>query len=631
MKSNDKLRSLLAGSALLASLIGGAQAQTQYYYDNSAAGPTGFGNAGQTWGTHNVISTDSTGAAAGSNPTTTVNDTLNLGSATHALGGGTITVGTRSIGSIIRNSTSNSGIISFNSGTTTFATNGVVTNNGVGTSLSFDTLIAGGATSMTFTTVGTNTNISLSNAGNTYAGATIIGANTLLRVSSVNDGGVASTLGSSNSNASNLVFGDGAALRFDNTIADSTNRNFRIDGTTAELYVRGNGDVLLSGTASYGTLNQAATLRLNSSSAITGDGDFNGILTDNGTGQLSLVKIGSSQTAASAWTLSNANTFTGSTTITGGILVLGNANAIQSSYIDTTASATGTTTTGLRTTGSALNLGGLSGDKNLSNIYTTSTGGYGSVTGITLNLASANNISYSGVIDGARSLTKTGAGTQTLTGTNTYSGATSVTAGRLAIDGSLANTSGVTVSGTGILQGSGVIASSVTIQSGGTLAPGNSIESLTTGDLSFEANSTYAYEIQTNLHGTTPDLAADLTDSTGSLNIAAGAILTLTDLATTTALLNGTKFTLISYFGGWTSGELFSYDAGSGLTTLADNSTFTLGANQWLFDYDDSTGGLNFASDQSGASHFVTMTVIPEPRAALLGCLGVLLILRRRR
>jgi hypothetical protein len=114
--------------------------------------------------------------------------------------------------------------------------------------------------------------------------------------------------------------------------------------------------------------------------------------------------------------------------------------------------------------------------------------------------------------------------------------------------------------------------------------------------------------------------------STGALDIAAGTTLTLTELASGTLGI-GSKLTLISYFGGWTSAELFTYDA----ATLADDSIFTLGANQWQFKYNDTTGGTNFSADQSGATSFVTMSVVPEPATALLSGIGILALLRRRR
>jgi autotransporter-associated beta strand protein len=418
-----------------------------------------------TWGTSSVISTDPAGTAAPANTATTTSDTLNLGTDSLGLGAGTITVNNRSIGSIIRGSASSSGIITLQSSTIIFAADGFITNNATGTTLTINSTIAGGGTSMTFTnanSIGTNS----------YAGTSIL--NGVHRINSIANGGMNSTLGSSSNAASNLVFNDGAQLRYDGADG-STDRNFTIHGSSAAIYARGTGGNLTwNGTASFGTPNQAATLNLQNTDAIAGRGIFNGVLADNGTAQLSLTM--QSFAGNGSWTLGAANTFTGSTTITSGLLILGNANALQRSSIDTTASATGTANDGLRTTGAALNLGGLSGNKNLSSIYTTTTGGYGSVTGITLNVALANNLEYSGVIDGARSLTKSGNGTQTLSGTNLYTGATTISAGTLRINGSLASGSAVTVGASGTLGGNGTIDGTLTVN--GSLAPGNSIGTL---------------------------------------------------------------------------------------------------------------------------------------------------------
>jgi hypothetical protein len=50
--------------------------------------------------------------------------------------------------------------------------------------------------------------------------------------------------------------------------------------------------------------------------------------------------------------------------------------------------------------------------------------------------------------------------------------------------------------------------------------------------------------------------------------------------------------------------------------------------NQWYINYDDLSAG----SINGGAfTNAVTLTVIPEPAAALLGSLGLLALLRRRR
>jgi hypothetical protein len=193
----------------------------------------------------------------------------------------------------------------------------------------------------------------------------------------------------------------------------------------------------------------------------------------------------------------------------------------------------------------------------------------------------------------------------------------------LAVNGSLANTT--TTVGTGAtLQGSGSISGSVTVQGGGTLATGNSIESLTTGALSLQALSTFAYEINNDAAAI---VAGDLTAVTGNLTLDLGntAILTLTDLGSG-SWSAGEKLTLISYSGVWNNG-LFNYAS----STLANGSTFTFSGMEWAFNYNDTVAGTNYTGDLTG-SNFVTMTAVPEPNvAALLGGLAAFALLRRRR
>jgi autotransporter-associated beta strand protein len=211
--------------------------------------------------------------------------------------------------------------------------------------------------------------------------------------------------------------------------------------------------------------------------------------------------------------------------------------------------------------------------------------------------------------------------TLTITGnSNNYTGATTVSGGKLVINGNISTSTLTTVSNGATLGGNGEVGA-LTVASGGTLAPGNSIESLGAGNVSFEANSTFAYELNSAI------LDGELLHSTGTLDITPGAILTLAQEASG-SLAIGSKLTLISYFGGWTGAELFTYLD----STLNDGAVFTLGSNDWQFDYDDLSGGSNFIADQSGATRFVTMTVIPEPSVlVLLGGFGVLGLLRRRR
>jgi fibronectin-binding autotransporter adhesin len=226
-----------------------------------------------------------------------------------------------------------------------------------------------------------------------------------------------------------------------------------------------------------------------------------------------------------------------------------------------------------------------------------------------------------------RSLTKGGAGTLELRSNNTYTGATTVSAGTLAVNGSLANSATTVTSPTSArLQGSGLIVGPVTIGDNGTLAPGNSIESLGTGAVSFDANSTFDFEFQTDLFDGTPNVSADLVYSTGTLSIAPGALLTLTELGTSTALTPGSKLTLVSYSGS-APPSVFTH----GGSPLGDGDTKTIGANTWRFSYADTSGGPNFAADQNGAGNFFTMTVVPEAGTGGLAALGLLLVRHMRR
>ncbi|MBC7805155.1 MAG: autotransporter-associated beta strand repeat-containing protein, partial [Akkermansiaceae bacterium] len=128
-----------------------------------------------------------------------------------------------------------------------------------------------------------------------------------------------------------------------------------------------------------------------------------------------LTKIG-----AGAVTLSGTNTFTGATTITSGVLTLGNANALQNSTVNININ------NGLDTNGQAsATIGSLAGTGGL-NLGTTSLA------------AGGNNASttYSGVLSGSTSLTKSGTGKLTLTGANTYTGNTTVSTGTLQVGSS---------------------------------------------------------------------------------------------------------------------------------------------------------------------------------------------------
>jgi autotransporter-associated beta strand protein len=301
--------------------------------------------------------------------------------------------------------------------------------------------------------------------------------------------------------------GTGRTLRFDlngfdQTLAGLTNvnglnlRNQRITSLSgpATLTIHNSADFSFGGTVSGSTTTFS---RLEGLVA----------LTKNGAGTMTL-------TGAS-------NTHSGATTVLGGILELGNTGSLQNSPLDTFVSVAGDANNGLRTNVTTLTLGGLSGDKNLASVFTTTFGGYDAVTALTLNPGTDVTLSYSGgIADGAAgtTLVKTGAGTQILAGANTYTGATSVGAGTLVVNGSIAASSAVSVSAGATLKGTGTVAG--TVSADGMVAPGASTGTLTTGPATI--NGTLAIEIDGPI--------GDRLLSSGNIDLS-GADLTVTLLA----------------------------------------------------------------------------------------------------
>lgn len=279
------------------------------------------------------------------------------------------------------------------------------------------------------------------------------------------------------------------------------------------------------------------------------------------------------KTGGGATTLTNAS-YTGSTTVNGGRLVLSNTT----SFAGSTASINGGTLE-LKRTGSDWSIGT--------------------------------------VMSGNGAIEKTGTGSTTLTGSSgSFNGSTTVSEGSMWVNSTLGSaSSSVTVGANGTLGGSGTIGGSVTVS--GTLAPGASIESLATGALTMNPGSTLAWEAGS-------DGSADLLQVNGLLSLA-GVNLDLDATTLNNLGLNsweiGDKLTLISY-----TGDAIS----SGFAGYADDSEHSFGANTWVFNYDDNVAGSNFQLEATG-THYVTLTVVPETGTALLGGLGMLLLLRRRR
>jgi autotransporter-associated beta strand protein len=280
--------------------------------------------------------------------------------------------------------------------------------------------------------------------------------------------------------------------------------------------------------------------------------------------------------------LNGVNDFTGDTRSVQGAsgLSLNHSLALKNSTLDMNAADSGPVNFKQATH----TLGGLKGSRNLTMPTTSLTvGGNGQST------------SYSGVLSRAgASLIKTGTGTLTLTATNTYSGATIISGGTLLINGALSGTGDVSVAMDATIGGSGgTIAGAVSVDAGGFVAPGNSIGTL--GVASAVINGTLAVQYDGVDTGT-----IDLLNVTGGLNI---------DSATVDFSQLGSAADDASYI-------FATYGSLIGTT----NTFFNVLNKPTGYDIDYSYGGNNIA-----------LVLVPETGTMMLGALGALSLLRRRR
>ena len=463
-------------------------------------------------------------------------------------------------------------------------------------------------------------------------GATTISAGTL----EVGSGGTAGTLGSGAvTNNASLVINRSNAIAVANNITGS-----------GSLTKKGAGTLTLSGTNGYsaGTSIEGGAISLGNSGALGG-----GALTISatGTGRLLTTALTGSQTLANNIVLTNPGAAAnigiqmkggaGNVLTLGGVISGGGANTTLYLDNDTAGDAAGKYILANANTYSGktyINRGSV--QLNHAAGFGTSAVQFDSnanaVLGFNSSMTVSNDISYTfaakkvdtgandisltGVQTFTFAVTKEGSGSLTLTKANSGGGGVTVSAGTLLVNnatGSGTGTGTVTVAASGTLGGTGSIAGSVNVT--GVLSPGASIESLVTGNLTMTSGSTLVYEA-INSSSTGADLLA-----VGGLSIT-GTTLDLTAANLDLGLWSlGDKLTLISYTGGAISG---------GFSGFLDDTTYTFGSNEWLFDYNDAFKGNNFAGD-AGGSLFVTMTVVPEPSSAILGILSLAGLLRRRR
>ncbi len=502
--------------------------------------------------------------------------------------------------------------------------------------------------SRNLTKLGSNT-LTLSQA-NTYTGVTTLSAG-VINLGVAENVGVSGPLGNSAAvNPGSIVFGGGSLQHSASNTHDYSGRF-----STAA--------------------NQAYSINTNSQNVtwatdLTSSG---GTLTKGGAGTL---------------TLTGNNTFTGGVTISTGELKITHANALGSGpktinaqnagYLNLDGSAGNISlASNLSITTAGLSIQNSAGNNVINGTLRTIAGnGTSTITsdGGSLNLAgnidsgaTGNRVlELSGTSTGANtvsgsisngtatlSITKSGTGTWAITnGTNAYTGATNVNAGTLAVSaaGSINTSSGVNINGGDfrynattnlsptVTFNSGTISgtnwegslSGRTIGSSQTISPGNSPGTATTGAQTWASGGSYLWEIN-NATGTTgADPGWDLLSGSGTLDITAASGSAFNLLITSLTLSNtaglATNFSDVGSYN-WLIADFATIN---GFDATAFNINTSAFANSFTGIFGVSLGGVG-AVPGDNSQIFLTYSPVPEPSAALLGSLGLIALLRRRR
>jgi autotransporter-associated beta strand protein len=465
-----------------------------------------------------------------------------------------------------------------------FQNNGLMLIDGTNTQ-TFDVPITGSGR-LTLVSATTLT-LGLNNASDTYSGATLISAGTLVARS-------ATAL------SPNSAFTVNATLDlngFSNTIGSLAGTGIVLNGIP----------VGLAAATVQPAIAAAATLTAGNDNTST---IFSGII-ENGTNVLGLTKSGSG-----TLTLTGTNTYTGGTTISGGTLQLGNGgttgsiigNVVDNSVLTFDRSNPLTFAGSISGTGGLTQIGTgtatLTGNNSYAGGTTISAGtlqagsttglspnsaftvnsildlnGFSNTigslagTGIVLNNAPATtailtagndntSTTFSGVLEngtGFLGLTKSGTGTQTLTGNNTYTGGTTINGGTLQL-----GNGGTTGSVIGNVVNNGVLSfdRSDSVTFGGLISGAGSLTQIGTGTTILTGNNTYA-------GGTTISAGTLQLGNGGTTGIIIGDILD-------NGVLSFNRSDSVT-FAGLISGAGSVTQIGTGTTILTGNNTYTGG------------------------------------------------------
>lgn len=245
-----------------------------------------------------------------------------------------------------------------------------------------------------------------------------------------------------------------------------------------------------------------------------------------------------------------------------------------------------------------------------------------STTGTTFN-TSGGNIGLSSELSGSGNLVKSGTGTLTLSGTSTYTGSTTVSVGTLLVSGALGNTS-ISVSNGATLINNGIIEGAVTTESSGSVSGTGSFTGAVTINGALNPGNSPGFQSYGDslTLGSTAITTFELGGlSRSSLLSGDTGFYDAIDVAST---LNLDGTINVSWFDGFTAAQGDSFN-------LFDATTFNASGFTVETDLVLPTLGTGLTWDTSTFTTNGVISVVPEPEAALLGGLGLLVLLRRRR